>query len=84
MSDPYDPQLTLQENAAKQQKLREEAEEITTLHAQLEAAKAALRRLVDDIHDYERVNNLAPNPPRTECWDSVADALAVLEGKPAP
>jgi hypothetical protein len=40
--------------------------------------RAALQALVDQINDYERVNNLAPNPGRTECWDSVARAKALL------
>ena len=39
---------------------------------------AALEAVIRDINDYERVNNLAPNPGRTECWDSVADAKALL------
>ena len=41
----------------------------------------ALRAVVNDVNDYERVNNLSPNPGRTECWDSVAHAKAVLERK---
>jgi hypothetical protein len=40
--------------------------------------EAALRAVVRDVNDYERVNNLAPNPGRAECWDSVARAKAVL------
>lgn len=38
----------------------------------------ALQALVDQVNDYERVNNLAPNPGRTECWDTVARAKEVL------
>ena len=38
----------------------------------------ALRRVVLDVNDYERVNNLSPNPGRSECWDSVANAKTVL------
>jgi hypothetical protein len=41
--------------------------------------KAVLKDVIDDIHEYERVNNLAPNPPRIECWDSVARARRALE-----
>jgi hypothetical protein len=37
-----------------------------------------LQMLVDNVNDYERVNNLAPTPPRTECWDSIAHAKRVL------
>lgn len=39
----------------------------------------ALERVVHDVHEYERVNNLHPNPGRTECWDSVANAMAILK-----
>lgn len=39
----------------------------------------ALKAVVDQVNDYERVNNLAPNPGRTECWDSVARAKKLLE-----
>ena len=41
--------------------------------------EAALWRVVDDVLDYERANNLAPNPGRAYCWDSVANAIAVLK-----
>jgi predicted ATPase len=40
----------------------------------------ALRRVVRDVNDYEEANQLSPNPGRTECWDSVAHAKAVLAG----
>jgi len=46
--------------------------------AKFDALVQALQVLVDQINDYERVNNLAPNPGRTECWDSVAHAKQVL------
>lgn len=38
----------------------------------------ALQALVHQMEDYESVNNLAPNPGRTECWDAVTHAKAVL------
>lgn len=38
----------------------------------------ALKRVVAQIEDYERVNNLAPNPGRKHCWYSVAHAHAVI------
>ena len=38
----------------------------------------ALEGVIRDINDYERANNLAPNPDRTECWDSVARAKSAL------
>ena len=43
-----------------------------------DALVQALQALVDNVNDYERVNNLSPNPPRTECWDTVAHAKRVL------
>ncbi len=42
------------------------------------ALRKALTDVLQDINDYERVNNLAPAPGRSECWDSVARAKAVL------
>lgn len=44
----------------------------------------ALQALVDQVNDYERVNNLAPNPGRTECWDTVARAKTVLAAANSP
>jgi hypothetical protein len=41
--------------------------------------RSALQRLVDNVLDYEKVNNLSPNPGRKYCWDSVAHAVSVLE-----
>jgi|HubBroStandDraft_3_1064219.scaffolds.fasta_scaffold82841_2 hypothetical protein len=38
----------------------------------------ALEGILHDIAEYERINNLAPNPGRTECWDSVAYAKTIL------
>lgn len=40
--------------------------------------RATLKTVVDQIEDYERINNLAPNPGRKHCWDSVAQAHAIL------
>ena len=45
--------------------------------------EAALRNLVADVDDYERVNNLAPNPGRLHCWESMRVAKDVL-GQSAP
>jgi hypothetical protein len=47
----------------------------------------ALAALVDNVNDYERINNLSPNPGRTECWDTVAHAkriLALVAGSKQP
>lgn len=38
----------------------------------------ALSAVVADILDYERVNNLAPNPGKQDCWQSVTCAKAAL------
>jgi len=38
----------------------------------------ALEDIIRDINDYEKASNLAPNPGRAECWDSVARAKLVL------
>ena len=47
-------------------------------HCRVERLEDALRRVVRDVNDYEEANKLSPNPGRTECWDSVAHAKAVL------
>lgn len=51
---------------------------IDNMRAKNERLRAVLKRVLSDIEEYERVNNLAPNPNRKHCWDSVADAHAVL------
>ena len=55
---------------------------IDELTAERDKLRAALQSVVDDIHEYERINNLAPNPGRSECWDSVARAMSLLKGRP--
>lgn len=45
---------------------------------QLERTREVLAAIVEQVNDYERVNNLAPKPGRTECWDSVARAKLIL------
>lgn len=39
---------------------------------------AALKNVVADILDYERINNLAPSPGKKYCWQSVAQADAAI------
>lgn len=54
---------------------------ITTAPRTLEALKA----LVADCLEYERINNLVPSAGRKRCWDSLADAEAAIanaEGSP--
>ena len=45
---------------------------------EIERLRAVLRALVDNVLDYERVNNLSPNPGRKYCWDTVANAVEAL------
>lgn len=45
--------------------------------------KEALERLIADIEDYERVNNLAPSPGKKDCWQSVTNAKAALSRQPS-
>lgn len=40
--------------------------------------RQALTAVVDNILDYERVNNLSPLPGRKYCWDTVARAQDIL------
>ena len=40
--------------------------------------REALKAVLADLADYERVNHLYPSPGREYCWDSVARAHAVL------
>ena len=44
----------------------------------------ALENLVADVLEYERINNLAPNPGRRDCWQSVTNARAILSRAQAP
>ena len=44
-----------------------------------ERLRSALKALVDNVLDYERVNNLSPSPGRKYCWDTVANAVAILD-----
>ena len=56
---------------------------INRRRATVDMFEAALRNLVADVDDYERVNNLAPNPGRLHCWESMRVAKDVL-GQSAP
>ncbi len=48
------------------------------LEAEIERLRAALQALVDNVLDYEKVNNLSPNPGRKYCWDTIANAVEAL------
>jgi hypothetical protein len=50
-----------------------------SLREQRNALLAALKAVVADVLDYEMINNLAPNPGRQFCWDSVARADAAIK-----
>jgi hypothetical protein len=49
--------------------------------ARIAELEAALKRVLDDIEDYERVNNLSPSPGKQDCWESVSTARAALKGE---
>jgi hypothetical protein len=57
---------------------------IRDLRMRIADLEDALRRVVRDVNDYEETNKLSPNPGRTECWDSVAHAKAVLQKSTVP
>lgn len=38
----------------------------------------ALKAVMRDIDEYERVNNLSPNPRKTDCWQSVTFAKQII------
>ncbi len=50
----------------------------SALEVLLAECGTALKTIVDQIEDYEHINNLSPNPGRQYCWDSVAAAHALL------
>lgn len=66
------------EIAQRHADLRIAGEKFAEACDEIERLRTALKRVLADIADYERVNNLAPNPGRQYCWDSVAHAHAVL------
>lgn len=39
----------------------------------------ALKAVIHDINEYERVNNLSPNPGKKDCWQSVTLAKQIIE-----
>lgn len=49
-----------------------------TIRQENDQLRTALRDVISDILQYERANNLAPNPGREYCWDSVARACAII------
>lgn len=55
--------------------MRDELRRIRDINADM---LAALKTVVAQIEDYERINNLAPNPGRQHCWDCVAHAHVVI------
>lgn len=63
-----DARNTLHETGLTPQQLREQRDELL----------AALKALVADTEDYERVNNLAPAPGKLHCWRSMQIARAAI------
>lgn len=55
-----------------------EAADWSDLMRRNSALEQALKDVVADVLDYERVNSLAPNPGRKYCWDSIGRAQTVL------
>jgi hypothetical protein len=53
--------------------------EALRLFEENEKLREVLRAVVADVHEYERVNNLHPNPGRKYCWDSVARAHRLID-----
>ena len=43
-----------------------------------EALLEALQALMADVLEYERVNNLYPNPGKRDCWASTTNARAAI------
>lgn len=82
--------IEVSENECEREFYTELRTEIERLRAELAAERercaaleAALRDVLRDIAEYERANNLAPNPGRAYCWDSVARAYAAIrKGEP--
>jgi hypothetical protein len=71
---------------AQLDQLRAELDATHSLEKDLEDAiaerdqlRAALESVLADIADYERVNNLAPNPGKKYCWQSVEIARRALD-----
>ena len=55
------------------------ARQLAEMTVERDNLRTVLKGVLVDIADYERVNNLSPNPGRKYCWDSVATAYRVLE-----
>lgn len=60
---------------------RQVADALEAKNARIAELEAALKLVLDDIADYERVNNLSPNPGKRDCWQSVSAARAALGEK---
>jgi hypothetical protein len=46
--------------------------------AEIERLREALQAVVDDVLEYERINNLSPSPGKPDCWQSITNAKAAL------
>ena len=50
---------------------------------EIERLRSALSDVTSDVIAHEKANNLSPNPGRKYCWDSVARAVEILDGRMA-
>ena len=58
-----------------------EADDPHVMMAEIDRLRAVLKALVDDVLEYERINNLSPSPGRKDCWQSVTNAKTALNIK---
>jgi len=59
-------------------------DDLAAVTAERDRMREALKLVISDIIDYERANKLYPNPGKQHCWQSVRDALVLLEGVTEP
>jgi hypothetical protein len=56
------------------------ADAYSAARMRIDELEAALRGIVNDIEEYERINHISPSPGKPDCWQSVTYAKAVLNG----
>ena len=63
------------ERLAEMGDLRRENERLRAVNVEM---LAALKALVANVLDYEKINNLSPAPGKRDCWQSVTQARAAI------